>query len=154
MNTHLYGQIDSDEKRIQETDLFRRQTVHAATIYILYRIACFIHTRYNVTWPTIVTKTLSSKGVPTSNNHVLPRKRTHWTIFEEAVLIQFLFERKNEMVSRTMFKDGVFNRAAKALNRFHEQGAKKTSISCRAKWMRVCNVSVHVISVILTCMTS
>ncbi|KAI0270320.1 hypothetical protein BGY98DRAFT_1100725 [Russula aff. rugulosa BPL654] len=35
------------------------------------------------------------------------------------------------------FRDPVFKQAAKKLNRFHEKGAKKTSISCRSKWTRL-----------------
>src|SRR6266852_3371500 len=152
-NTDLYGQIDSDEKKNLKEKDFIRQTLHAGLIYALFHIVCHIRTHYNVTLPPIVPKTLS---LPTSDNYVHPRKRAHWTIFEEAVLIQFLFERKNKMISRTTFKDTVFKRAAKTLNRFHEQGARKTSTSCRSKWTRVCTVFtfVHVLPVILTCMTS
>jgi hypothetical protein len=58
------------------------------------------------------------------------------------------------MTPRTMFKDTVFKRAAKALNRFHEKGARKTSISCRSKWSKVCISFVRDLLVILTCVTS
>jgi hypothetical protein len=142
MVADLDGQFDSDEEEDLAEDLVV-QAASAAAICALSVTVRYLQTHYNFTCPTTVLnvmKTLSSKSPPTSDNYVDPRKRAHWTIFEEAVLIQFLFERKNKMTSRTMFKDTVFKRAAKALNRFHEQGARKTSISCRSKWKRVCTV--------------
>lgn len=142
MFPNLDGQVDSDGDEEEDGEKFIMQAAYAAGFCALFSAARYLQTRYNFVCPPDTMKFLSSApppiSLPTSDDNVHPRKRAHWTTFEEAVLIQFLFERKNEMTARAMFKDSVFKRAAKALNRFHEKGARKTSISCRSKWTRVC----------------
>ncbi|KAI0270321.1 hypothetical protein BGY98DRAFT_1010345 [Russula aff. rugulosa BPL654] len=142
MFADLNGQFDSDEEEDLEEDGFM-QAAYDLDIWYLFSLVRYSQTLcYNFVCPPDVKKLLSSAlpsiiSPPTCDNDVHPRKRAHWTIFEEAVLIQFLFERKDKMNSRTMFKDTVFKRAAEALNRFHEKGGKKTSISCRSKWTKL-----------------
>ena len=149
---NLDGQFDSVEEEDPDRDLIVNPLLTSA-IDQVFSLIRYLETRSNYVCPTNVTKTLSSISPPTSDNDVHPRKRAHWTIFEEAVLIQFLFERKNEMTSRTMFKDKVFKRAAEVLNRFHEKGARKTSISCSSKWTKVCTVFLLYVFYLI-CMTS
>ena len=159
MFADLDGQFDSDEEEDLKEDGFM-QAAYDLDIWYLFSLVRYSQRLcYNFVCPPDVKKLLSSAlpsiiSPPTCDNDVHPRKRAHWTIFEEAVLIQFLFERKDKMNSRTMFKDTVFKRAAEALNRFHEKGGKKTSISCRSKWTKVCISFVRDLLVILTCMTS
>jgi hypothetical protein len=145
------GQFDSEEEEDLVED-FMVQAARVVALGALFAVVYVLQTHYDAACPTFVMKTLktlSLESPPTSDNYVDPCKRAHWTIFEEAVLIQFLFERKYKMTSRTTFKDTVFKRAAKVLNRFHEEGARKTSVSCRSKWTRVCIVFsfVHVLPV-------
>jgi hypothetical protein len=142
MFADLDGQFDLDEEEDLEEDVIM-QAAYDAAICVLFALVRYAQThRHNFVCPPntkkLLLSALPSISPPASDNDVHPRKRAHWTIFEEAVLIQFLFERKNKMISRTMFKDTVFKQAAKALNRFHEKGGKKTSISCRSKWTKVC----------------
>ena len=149
MNTDLgSSQFDSDEEELEdfEEDLMLLVAA-AATTFVFFTAVCCVQTIFRVrkiefpwhtiTWPTIVVNTPSRSILPPSDDDMHTRKKAHWTIFEESVLIQFLFERKKGMTWRATFRDPVFKQAAKKLNRFHEKGAKKTSISCRSKWTRV-----------------
>src|SRR6266852_5790865 len=99
-------------------------TARAAGVCALFATVRVLQTRYNFACPTFVTKTLktlSSISPPISDDLC---KRAHWTIFEEAVLIQFLFERKNKMISRTMFKDSL-QTGSQSAQSFPWAGCKK-----------------------------
>lgn len=144
VDSDLDGQFDSDEEEDIDEDSMLR-VVAAVTNFAFFAAVCCLQICFRlrsiefpwhtITWPIITMNTHSS--LLTSDNDVHPRQKAHWTSFEEVVLIQFLLERKNQMTWRSMFNDIVFKQAAKAVNRFHEKGARKTSISCRSKWTRV-----------------
>ena len=141
-------QFDTDEEELCEKVMLRIAAAAANCVFFAAVCGSQVCSRFHnikfpwhtITWPVITTNSRSRP--PASDADVHTRRKTHWTIFEEAVLIQFLFERKDRMTWRAMFNYIVFNEAAKALNRFHEKGARKTSISCRSKWTRVrCSIS-------------
>jgi hypothetical protein len=156
-DSDLDSQFDSDdsEEELEEFEEDMMLLVVAAVADLVFLAAvcgvaiCFrFHNIpfawHEVVWPNCI-KTARSIISPTSDNDVpRTRQKAHWTTSEEAVLIQFLFERKNEMTWRTMFNYRVFRQAAKAVNRFHEKGARKTSISSRSKWTRVCTAFLFV----------
>lgn len=148
MNTFVdfAGQYDSVKEELEDVDEqdikedLVMQATYASTARAITAMAHFIQTRYNVAPPTVIMRTYASIKPSTFD----PHKKAHWTTFQEAVLIQLLFERKNEMTSRTMFKDAVFKQASKALNRFHKKGTRKTATSCRSKWTRVCTIFLFI----------
>jgi hypothetical protein len=82
--------------------------------------------------------TRSSNSPPASEDPTSPREKAVWSTDDEEFLIQFLLERKGEMTSNAMFKETVFKEAGEALDKRLKKGAKKTALSCKTKWMRVC----------------
>ncbi len=93
-------------------------------------------------------QTRSSKKRPIPDDMGGSKKgKAHWTPQEEAALIQFLFDKKNETTSGTMFKDSIFQQAALHIQPLHVKGSQKSMSSCKSKWKSVCISFVRVFTV-------
>jgi hypothetical protein len=100
-------------------------------------------------------QTQSSKSPPTSGDELPPYRKAFWGVEEEAMLIHFFSERISEITNGKMFKPPVFRDVAKHLETYpNRRGPAKNSSSCQTKFKRVCISFVHVLSHILTFMTS
>jgi hypothetical protein len=85
-------------------------------------------------------QTRSSKSPPTLQQSLSDHDpvKAYWDEDEEAVLLEYLLEAKNQgKMSGTGFKDNTLNGAAVVLNQRRRKGAEKTGNSCRTKWTSV-----------------
>src|SRR5580692_8059555 len=100
--------------------------------------------------------TRSSKSpLMSGDDHPQKAGKAHWAVEEEAMLIQFLSDKASPSPTRTSFKTQDFTEAAKCLKRYpSRKGGVKTNKLCQNKLQSICISFVHVLSCILTCMTS
>ena len=67
------------------------------------------------------------------------KERAHWTVEDEASLLEFLNERKSKAGNGLNFKQPDWNAATAHINTNITRGAPKTADSCRSKYGSVSN---------------